>query len=144
MSKYDPKPLIEYHYHIQDLIDKQEKRAQDRIYHREKEKDRSERESLIADTKTVQVMDFWCNECKEDFKSVAIKQIEDDWSNRNQRIAFYKTKCFHGHWCMRLITDKEKDAYWARSLNVARDRSKHHNDIIQPFEEGFNMLFGKK
>lgn len=143
MAKHEPKPLIEHHYHIQDLIDMQEKRTQDRIYHREKEKEREDRESTLADSKPVQVTDFWCSVCKEDFKSVSQRQIEDDWSKDGQRIAFYKTKCFHGHWCIRLITDKFADGYWTRSRRVAQDRGKHHNDTIQPFEEGFNLLYGK-
>jgi hypothetical protein len=27
---------------------------------------------------------------------------------------------------------------------VARDRGTHHNDLIQPFETGYQLLFGRK
>ncbi len=144
MSKYGPKPLVEEHHHIQDLIDRQQKRADDRTYHRNQDKQKSERNDLIKEAKIVIVTDFWCEMCKKDFKSMAIKQIEIDWSCSEQNIAFYKTKCECGKWCIRLITDKERDAFWFRSKLVALDRGNHFADIIQPFETGFNLLYGKK
>lgn len=139
-----PRPLVEEHYHIRELIERQEKRSSDRQYHKDKQKEREERDNLIKDSKMSVITDFWCDECKEDFKSVAVRQIETDWSNSEQMIAFYKTKCFKGHWCIRLITDKFNDAYWSKSKKVALDRGKHFADTIQPFETGYNMLYGKK
>lgn len=143
MKNYGPKPLIEEHYHIQELIDRQEKRTDDRNYHREKEKERGEREDLIKDSKQVAITDFFCRQCKKDFKAQAIRLIEQDWTC-NQRIAYYKTKCFKGHWCMRLITDRHKDAFWSKSKLMALDRGNHYADTIQPYETGFNLLYGKK
>jgi hypothetical protein len=143
MKDYSPRPLIEEHYHIQELIDAQEKRAGDRQYHKDKEKERAERDEIIAEAKPKDVQPFWCNVCKEEFVAESIKEIETDWSNSNQRIAFYRTKCFKGHWCMRLITDRHKDAYWFRSTRVAQDRGKHYADTVQPYETGFNLLYGK-
>jgi hypothetical protein len=137
-----PHPLIEDHYHIQELIEGQEKRSNDRTYHQNRIKAIEERNELIRDNKDIVLTDFWCEECKKDFKSIAIKQIEDDWSS-NQLIAFYKTKCFKGHWCIRFITDKQRDGFWQKSRFVALDRGNHFRDIIQPFETGFNMLYGK-
>ncbi len=142
--KQNPHPLIEDHYHIQELINSQEKRSADRTYYRDKDKEKAEREDLIAEAKQFIVTDFWCRKCKEDFKAVAIKEIEEDWSKPSQRVAFYKTKCFKGHWCKRLITDRFLDYFWQRSRSVARDRGVHHNDILQPFETGYNLLYGKK
>lgn len=141
---YVPRPNVEYHYHIQDLINAQEKKAQDRNYHREKEKDKKEREDTISDAKLFIQTDFWCTKCKKDFKSTTIKEIEQDWSCPSQRIAFYKAKCFKGHWCIRYITDKYADGFWIRSKKVHSDRGTHYNDALQPFETGFNLLYGKK
>ena len=136
-------PLIEDHYEIQELINNQEKRTNDRNYYRNRQKELDERTNLIKDAKGFVLTDFWCDICKKDFKSQSIKQIEDDW-NADQQIAFYKTKCFKGHWCIRLITDRFKDAFYYKSKFVALDRGNHFTDILQSFETGFNMLYGKK
>jgi len=138
-----PHPTIEDHYHIQDLINSQEKRSNDRSYHRDKAKERAERDAVLLDSKRYTVTDFWCQECREDFKGRAVRQIETDWNNPEQRIAFYRSKCAEGHWCIRLITDKNRDGFWMRSKRLALDRGNHVADIIQPFQSGFNMLYGK-
>lgn len=143
MNKYQPKPLIEEHYHIQDLIDGQQKRTDERNYYREKGKNSQERNDLIKDAKTVVATDFWCSRCKQDFKSMAIKEVEIDWSCLTQYIAFYRSKCGKGHWCIRLVTDRQKDGFWIRSRLCALDRGNHSLDTIQPHETGFNMLYKK-
>lgn len=139
-----PHPDIEDHYHIQELITAQEKRSDDRNFHRNRIKDLEEREDLIKDSKEVALTDFWCDTCKEDFKGQSIKQIEVDWSNTSQRVAFYKNKCSKGHWCIRLITDRHKDAFFQKSKLLVLDRGNHYNDIVQPFDTNFNLLYGKK
>jgi len=138
-----PHPLVEDHYHIRELIEGQEKRAADRKYHQDKEKLLRERDELIADSKPFVLTDFYCDKCKKDFKGQAIKQVELDWY-ANQRIAYYKSKCFRGHWVIRLITDKYKDGFYQRSKLVFLDRGNHFNDTVQPHETGFNLLYGKK
>jgi len=143
-KNYGPKPLVEEHHHIQELIDRQEVRSQDRIYHQQLEKNRAERTSLIKDSPRLKTENFWCDVCQLDFQSQTIKQEEEDWSCPNQVIAFYKTKCFKEHWCIRFITDKDKDPFWHRSKSVRTDRANHANDLLQSFEEGFNMLYGKQ
>lgn len=142
--KHEPKPLIEEHYHIKELIDRQEKRTEDREYHRQKSKNAEERNDLIKDSKRITLADFWCDTCKVDFKSVVVRQIETDWTNSAQKIAFYKSKCDKGHWCIRLITDRHKDAFWFKSRKMALDRGNHSNDILQPYQTNFNLLYGKK
>ena len=142
--KHEPKPLIESHYHIQSLIDSQEKRKQDRNYHRERTKQLEDREDYIKDSKPITITDFFCNKCKQDFKAVAVREIETDWSNTKQRVAFYKSKCDKGHWCIRLITDRQMDAFYSQSILLAKDRANHILDTLQPWEEGFNTMYGKK
>lgn len=143
--KYDhqPRPDIEQHYHIRELIERQEKRSEDREYHRRKGKALEERNDIIKDSKTFCVTDFWCPKCKIDFKSMSIKEVEIDWSCPTQYIAFYKSKCDKGHWCIRLITDRQKDGYFIRSRLMAIDRGKHILDVVQPYETGYNLLYGK-
>jgi len=143
--KYEhaPRPEIEQHYHIKHLIESQEKRADDRTYHRNKEKALKEREDLIKDAKRLVLTDFWCDTCKLDFKAMAWKQVENDWY-ANHRNAYYKTKCFKGHWCIRLITDKWKDGFFTKSRAISKDRGKYFNDIVQPSDTGYQLLYGKK
>lgn len=146
MREYDyhPKPLIEEHYHIKDLFESQEKRVQDRTYHRERIKENEDREEQIKKAEWVILTDWWCDKCKKDFKSVGIKFIETDWSCPSQRVAFYRTKCFANHFCVRWITDKWKDPYWFRSKWVANERAKYANDILQEFQTGYNLVNTKK
>lgn len=145
MRKYEqtPRPLIEDHYHIRELIEAQEKRHEDRVAGQNRQKARDERDLEIADAKQFDVKDFWCETCQKDFPSQAVKQVEEDW-NADQRIAFYKTKCWKGHWCIRLVTDKHKDGFYYKSRFMALDRGNHYADTVQPYETGFNMLYGKK
>jgi hypothetical protein len=144
--KYDhiPRPHVEEHYHIRELIENQEKRSADRTFHRERIKALEEREDLIKDAPIIVLTDFYCQKCKKDFKGTAPKIVETDWSNPSQRVAYYKSKCFKGHWVVRWLTDKFKDPYFFRSKWIANDRAKHSNDILQSFQSGYNLLYGKK
>lgn len=145
MSDYDhtPRPHVESHYHIRELIETQEKRSNERQYHREKEKERYEINEEVKAAQLVVVTDFWCDTCKQDFKSMSIKEVEIDWNNQANSVAFYRSKCDQGHWCIRLITDKYRDGFWTRSKTIVRDRGMHYADTIQPHETNFNMLYGK-
>lgn len=141
---YTPHSKVDEHYHIRELFDQQDKRVADRQYHRDRVKDLEEREEEIKKAEGVMVKDFWCDTCKKDFKGQAVKQVEIDWSNPAQRIAFYKTKCFCGKWAIRLITDRHMDRYFEKSRLVARDRGNYHTDILQSFESGYNLVNTKK
>ena len=142
--EHTPRPEIESHYFIRELIENQEKKSDDRTYHRNKQKAIDDRNSEIASAPNFTVTDFYCEECQEDFKAQALKEIEKDWSCPTQNIAFYRTKHYCGKWCMRLITDKNKDKYWFTSKAVRNDRAKNYLDLLQPHETGFNTLYGKK
>jgi len=142
--RHTPKPLVEEHYHITELINAQEKRSADRKYHRNRLKELEDRETTLADSKPVTITDFYCDRCGMDFKAQAVRQIEVDWTNSTQKVAYYKTKCSAGHWCQRLITDKHKDSFWTKSKLVAKDRGRGFADTIQPFETNFNLLYGKR
>lgn len=141
---HTPHTLVEDHYHIRELIATQERRAFDRQAHTDRRKALEERMRDIKAAEDKITKAFWCQDCKEDFFAESIKEVEVDWSCPMQYIAFYKTKHWCGKWTIRHITDPLKDSYFYRSQMVARDRGKHHNDLIQSFETGYNMLYGKR
>lgn len=144
--KYEdtPRPQIEEHYHIRELIERQEKRAADRNDYREREKQNAERSHLIKDTVRMTLTDFWCEQCKKDFRAQAVRLDEIDWNNTAQLISFYKTKHWCGAWCVRLVTDKEKDGFWIRSRRMALDQGNHFADTIQPFQTNYELLYSNK
>lgn len=144
MPNHGPKPLVEEHYHIRELIDRQDARVKDRNRHDEIKKEKGNRDDIIRDAKTVDRKEFFCSKCRKDFMGVAQLQVEEDWNGEDRRSAFYKTKCFCGKWCVRLVTDRERDPYWRESVAVKMDRTAGANDLLQPFEEGYNLLYGKK
>lgn len=144
MKEYAPKPIIEEHYHIQELIDAQQKRADDRNYFRDREKLYAERMDEIKEAKSKDIKEFWCKTCSTEFFGESIKEVEIDWTNSNQYIAFYRSKCPQGHWCIRHITDRFKDSFFYRSKRIARDRGKHFAATVQPNETNYQLLYGRK
>ena len=139
-----PRPRVEYHHQIRDLIETQDKRALERDDFRQRRKSLYEREEDIKAAKGKETKAFYCDGCKKDFIGEAIKQVETDWSNTNQQVAFYRTKCFCGKWCLRHITDIHQDRYFAKSKIVSQNRGKHMMDVLQPFQTGYELAWGKK
>lgn len=138
-------PNIENHHHIKSLIDGQKKRSDDRDYHRNRSKNLEERQSTIEKSLMFVATDFHCSKCSEDFKAMAVLEVETDWSNVNQSIAFYRSKhkaC--GTRSIRLVTDKQKDGFFIKSRAIRLEQGKYHNALLQPFESGYNLLYGKK
>lgn len=143
--KHQPKPLAEEHWHIQELIKGQQRRVEEREYARNQSKNKAARQDDINSADVLVIKDFWCHTCKEDFIAMSVKEVEQDWSNPSQNIARYHTKhkeC--GTWCIRHITDKLDDPFWSKSKAVALDRGKHSVDLLQPFENNYNLMWGKK
>ena len=134
----EPRPLVEEHYHVNELIELQQKRSEDRTRHQEIEKSRDGFIKAIAGFKDLENLDFYCDKCQVDFQARAHKQI-DSWGE----VAYYKIKHSCGKWCMRHITDRFQDAYFFHSPIIARQRGEHHNDLLQGFETGYNMLYKK-
>lgn len=134
-----PRPEVERHYHIRELIERQEKRSEERARINEIEKRRDQNLKDIAGFKDIELLDFWCDRCKVDFIGRAKKQI-DSW----EPIAYYKIKHMCGQWSLRRITDRLRDLYFFKSKKVALDRGKATVDVLQPFESGYNMVYGKK
>ena len=137
--KHSPVPLTEEHYHIKDLISTQEKRSEDRTHYQEVEKQRDGKQKMVAEFKDVESLDFWCEYCSRDFMARAKKQV-DSWDG----IAYYKTKHPCGTWAIRHITDRGRDKYFFLSANIRKDRREQENEMVQSFETGYNLLYGKK
>lgn len=142
--EHEPRPEVEHHPHIQELIEGQDKRARDRQQHRDKEALAADRGKEIASSKRRETMAFYCRKCKLDFLAETIREDEPDWGDPSAMLSFYRTKCFEGHWCIRLALDKWYDPYFRLSPKVARDRGEHARDIIQPHETGYELLYGHK
>ncbi len=138
--KFDqsPHPLIEDHYHIQELIQAQQKRANDRTKYQNQKKQEDSFRNTTAGFKDIEVLDFWCDTCGRDFVARAAKQV-DSW----QELAYYKTKHRCGTWAIRHITDRVWDAYFFRSKKVAYDRMVNAINMLQSFETGYNTIYGK-
>lgn len=85
---------------------------------------------------------FLCRVCNKDyFPKRVVKVEQNDW-NTGGTFRFWRSKhC--GTWNVRLITQKINDKFFIKSPSVCRDRRLHKNDLIQPTETGFNLLYGK-
>ncbi len=85
---------------------------------------------------------FYCKQCKKDYFPRRIVKVEqNDW-NTGGTFRFWRSKhC--GVWNVRLITQKIKDKFFIKSPSVCRDRRLHANDLLQPFQTGFDMLYKK-
>lgn len=85
---------------------------------------------------------FYCKVCKKDYFPMRIVKVEqNDW-NTGGTFRFWRSKhC--GVQNVRLITQKIKDKFFIKSPSVCRDRRLNSNDLIQPQQTGFNLLYGK-
>jgi len=137
--KYDPHPTTEDHYHIQDLINGQEKRSSDRLRSRELKTQFNQYDKDISEWQDTLFLDWWCNVCCKEFKKIGKKYV-DLWS----KTAYYKTKCKCGDWVIRHITRRDKDPYFYHSKDLARQRVDHYIDTLQGFETNYNLIYGKK
>lgn len=137
--KENPHPTVEDHYHIQNLINRQTQRTKEKVAYQEAKKNQQAWQDLLKGFKDIELLDFWCDRCQIDFTARAKRQV-DSWD----KIAYYKTKHRCGEWAIRHITHRFRDAYFFRSKKVAYDRATNSREMLQPFQTGFNMMYGKK
>lgn len=109
---------------------------------RDIEKARDELKKELDVDEVIPASIFYCKECKKDyFPKRVVKVEQNDW-NTGGKFRFWRSKhC--GVWNARLISQKIHDKFFIKSPSVCRDRRINKNDLIQPFETGFNMLYGK-
>jgi len=110
---------------------------------RDLEKQRAELKNELDVNEEIPAQIFYCKVCKKDyFPKRVVKVEQNDW-NTGGTFRFWRSKhC--GTWNVRLITQKLHDKFFIKSPSVCRDRRLNANDLIQPFQTGFNMLYGGK
>jgi hypothetical protein len=124
---------------LERLVDRNtNERAKDK-----EEKDRKyDRERLIADSKDNVTSAYWCSKCKKDYQAPSRRFIETDW-NTGDNIAYYVSHCPKRHINKRFITDRLFDPYYRSSRMLQVQRIDYQKDLIQPFQSGYNMLYGQ-
>ncbi len=84
--------------------------------------------------------DFWCDECEEDFTASAFKSVSRLFGDP---IVAYRTKCPDcDNPCYRLISHKDHDHYYDKSLKVRINRNKYVVDVLQHEDYGFQTHYG--
>jgi hypothetical protein len=136
--------VVDEHDHIKSLKDRADRKFKERKNHEDSKKLENERESDIAEAKQSMMKDFWCDECGIDITLLAQKVVESDWTNKSQRIAYYVGQCPCGCILRRRITDSWSDPYYLVSDSLNKQRTDNYKDIVQPWESGYNMLYGHK
>ncbi len=126
------------------------KRLIDRVDRRKEERDRElastqayrDRTRAIRDAKNVDVTGFWCADCKRDFQGVGIKQIREPAGM--YPIAWYRGTCPRGHQTIRYITDKDHDPFYFLSVELAHERARLDDDLLQPSDPRFRLVYPDK
>ena len=139
MPPFQARSTAEYHPEIQALVKAHEKRQADRQYHRDIEKMRDDMIKEIKSAPEFEKIHCYCEGCGREFTARAGK-IVDSWSP----IAWYITKCRCGKRQLRRITDKIWDRYYFKSKEIFKQRFDNFADILQPFQSGYEMMWGKK
>lgn len=83
---------------------------------------------------------FYCKECKKDYFPQRIVKVEqNDWDTGGT-FRFWRSKhC--STWNVRLISQKIHDKFFIKSPSIIRDRRRFANDLLQPFQTGYDMLY---
>lgn len=85
---------------------------------------------------------FYCSRCKKDYFPQRIVKVEQhDW-NTGGIFRFWRSKHCKT-WNVRLISQKLHDKFFIKSPSVCQDRRLNSNDLLQPFQTGFDMLYKK-
>jgi len=90
-------------------------------------------------------MDFWCEACsvwdksKGDIVAVARKRVSSPTGALPR--AWYTGECPQGHMVIRHITDKNTDPYYRQSLKMHRERQMAADDLLQPSDPRFRVVY---
>lgn len=126
------------------LIEQLEARYEARQAWREAEDARialfGQRGKDIADAPPATITQFWCRKCRKDRTALGEKRVIS-WDGTP--FAYYASHraC---HALRRYITDKQADPYWRESASLRRDRARLRKDLLQPGQEGFDLLYSHK
>lgn len=116
---------------------REERAAYNKMYDRLQENIR-----IIAEAPDKVRYPFWCNECQADFMAIGTK-IARKFKGKLP-IAWWVAFCPARHKCIRRITDRTNDPYFARSFIVKHDRARHSDDLLTPEDTRFWLLYGHK
>lgn len=113
-----------------------EKEQQQILDRRKKEEEYKWQEVLNSpDYKRTQ---FWCNDCKLDFEKQAYKVVINTY-----KIGKYETRCPQCNSICRRVIGYDWD-YFQDSQFIKEQRLKYAKDMLQPGDEGFDLLYGAK
>jgi len=98
------------------------------------------RDREIAKHSEFSVMDFWCRKCRKERTGLGEKVVVT-WNG--EKSAWYQSwgLC---HRLRRHITDKLDDPYWKESPKLKKERATYFKDMLQPGQEGFDLLYSNK
>ena len=111
-------------------------------------KERMERERMITEAQDiVPNLEFWCDTCKKDFIGFGYKQkrVLPLPPQHATTIGFWYGHCpVFLHRCIRRITDKEYDTYYAKSELVLAQAKMFADDLMGPDDPRFALRYPKE
>jgi len=133
-----------------DKLSRLKKLVDDNYEERERERSRvmkrDERSKIIAEATDWKLTEFFCVKHQLDFTKIGRKEVNGDR-------AVYKADCpkclsepnyTFTKRCERYITDRHKDPYYNNSLIIRKQRFEARDDLLQPGDPRFNMLYGRR
>lgn len=99
-----------------------------------------DRDKTIADAPSTTITTFWCRKCRKDRDGLGEKRVIS-WDGES--FAYYHSYRLC-HSLRRYITDRHIDPYWRESRELKKQRAIHAQDILQPGDDGFDMLYSHK
>lgn len=130
-------------------MNSEEKNLRERVQHhqnqmsldRERAKPSPVQRMIEGMPDTVDKYDFWCEECQIDFTSPAYKV---SYRVFGEPIASYRSQCPKcDEDCIRLISHRDNDVYYALSDKVRIQRKQYRADILQAEDYGFRSRYGE-
>lgn len=129
----------EYLNKLAGIVDRNREQREERRRREQYLKDKQERKDEIEKAPEYKRTQFWCNDCKLDFEQRGYKSVVTSFD-----CASYKTRCPEcNKTCYRVIYDYDYE-YYNNSQFIKEMRLKYAKDMLQPGDEGFEVLYGKK
>ena len=124
-------------------IDRLTKRLKDQQVLLDKERERKKKKPnvLMAEEAGLTAwMDFWCDNCQEDFTCEAYKTTHRLYGDP---IVVWRAKCpVCEEESIRHITHKDEDPYYQKSDKIRRQRNEYSAELLQAEEYGFKTHYG--
>lgn len=118
-----------------------ERRKEERWRLKERGQAEKDHKDTIISAADGQPGGFWCDTCGKDYQTTCYKRTG---SLGRWPVAWYKGKCPCGKWNMVRITDKSKDIYYFKSLEIRKQRRDVDYATIDPNHELFPIIYPKQ